>query len=208
MTREEQRYLKSLKKALEGNIRTNCKGHGYKNVNGYLYKQVGEYLYLLLVSVPPVDLGRYVSAKLWCKPLQLDEIYWDVFDMKETAAIQPFSFHVQGAFTADCLSLEEWKIPVISIDDIEQVLFKIFQTSNKYLEHYANTFKTMKDFKAAISEQPNQALNRILCEIYEENYPDAYAEIEECLSKNDTGGYLCGSKSIMDYAKEYCLQRL
>lgn len=69
MTRAEQRYLKSMKKALEGNIRTNCKGHGYKNVNGFSYKQIGEYLYLLLVSVPPADLGRYIRAKLWCKPL-------------------------------------------------------------------------------------------------------------------------------------------
>lgn len=105
--------------------------------------------------------------------------------MKETATNQPFSFHVQGVFTADYLSLEEWKIPISAVDDIEQVLIK-----------------------TAISEHPNQALNHILCEIYEENYPAAFAEIEECLSKNYTGGYLCGSKSIMDYAKEYCQQRL
>lgn len=208
MTREEQRYLKAIKKALVGNLRTNCKRNGFKNVNGYIYKQVEEYLYLLLVSVPPVDLGNYVSVKLWCKPLQLDEIYWEVFDMKETAANQPLSFHVQGAFTADCISLEEWKIPISSIDEIDQVFNKIFLTANKYLDQYSNTFKTMKDFKVAISELPSQALNSILCEIYERNYPVALAKIEECLSKYDTGGYLRGSKSIINYAKEYCQQRL
>lgn len=42
-------------------------------------------MYILFVSVPFFDEGM-LKADLRCKPLALDEMYWEVFHMAEEAA--------------------------------------------------------------------------------------------------------------------------
>ncbi len=79
MTREDQRVAQELKKALNKTCREIGKRRGRKTI---------------------FDRERAVKVNLRCKPLAVNEMYWDVFQMAEEAAKQPFSFYVAGAFTA------------------------------------------------------------------------------------------------------------
>ncbi|MDQ0362094.1 hypothetical protein [Breznakia pachnodae] len=208
MTREEQKYLKLMKKTYESTIRSCGKKHGYKMINGYVYKVIDNMIYELLVFVPPVKLGKSIKINLWCKPVALDDIYWDVFDMKEVADKEPFSFHVQGAFTADCLQLQQWEVSISGPEEMGNVLDFVFDQTEQYLEKYSSEIKTMNDFKNMISDNSYHTLNYILCEIYEHNYQKALDIINIQLANGDTGKYVCGSKGIIEYAKEYCEQRI
>lgn len=208
MTRDEQKAVKELGKALEQAIKPSCKKYGYKSIRGYIYKVVDGYLYILLVSVPPIDLGKAISVRLWCKPLALDDIFGEVFEMKDTAKSQPLSFHVQGAFTAACLSLEEWQVQISTSEEIYKALDEIFSQTYVYISKYNKTLKTMQDFKFAISKKPNHILNSILCEIYEGNYKVAMQQINDAIASNQSGGFASGDKNIIEYAKDYCLKRL
>jgi hypothetical protein len=208
MTREEQRTVREANKAMNKAIHPECKKHGYKVINGFIYKTIDEYVYTLIVLACPVDFGKLITATLNCKPIKLDEIFWDVFDMSETAKGQPFSFHVQGAFTAQSLRLNEWKSPLTSANMIEQTMDAILEQTDQFITSYSQKLKTIQDFKIMIAGQQHHKLNSILCEIAEENYSTALEQIENELSNNQTGGFICGSKSIMEYAKEYCQHRV
>lgn len=79
MTRENQRVVRELRKALNKTCREIGKRRGRKTI---------------------FDRERAVKVNLRCKPLAVNEMYWDVFQMAEEAAKQPLSFHAAGAFAA------------------------------------------------------------------------------------------------------------
>ena len=83
MTREEQRLIRELKKPLGKTCKEIGKRRGWKTIAGEQYRERDGMLYMLIVSIPPVDCGKMLKMNISCKPLALDEIYWDVFHIAE-----------------------------------------------------------------------------------------------------------------------------
>ena len=202
MTNEELARIRSLKAYLKRNRRVSCQKYDCRCIGDFIYREIGGYIYVILTSVTEPDS---VTVRIWCKPIALDELFWEVFDMKESASKQPFSFHVNGAYTAGKLAIEKFDVPA---DDTAKLYDLILSEAVKLISGYSEKFRTPEDFKAAISERPGESLNMILCEILDSNFHEALFRIEECLDKNETGGYLRGSKSILEYAREYCVRNL
>ena len=101
MTRENQRVVRELRKALNKTCREIGKRRGRKTVSGPQYQVRDGFLYVLNIAPPTFfDRERAVKVNLRCKPLTVDEMYWDVFQMAEEAATQPLSFHAAGAVAA------------------------------------------------------------------------------------------------------------
>ena len=202
MTNEELAMIRSLKIYLRRNRRVVCQKYDCHCIGDFIYCEHEGYLYVILTSVTEPDS---VTVRIWCKPLALDELFWDVFDMKESAARQPFSFHVNGAYTANTLALEKFDIKA---DDLTRLYDSIMNESVRLISGYTEKFRTPDAFKEAIGSRQGESLNMILCEIADSNFGAALKRIEDCLERNETGGFLRGSKSILEYAREYCLRNL
>lgn len=157
--------------------------------------------------MPPIDCGSKIEAAIYFKPLILDEVFWDVFKMKEEAEKQPFSFHITGAFTPYCDTIATWKVAITPDLDVYQILYTVFVDANSIIQQNSIYFTDLIDFKNKIctSNNPIQRLNYILCEIALENYQKALELITLALQNNDMGLFASSDGvDIIEHAKKYC----
>ena len=209
MTREEQRLIRELKKPLGKTCKEIGKRRGWKTIAGEQYRERDGMLYILIVSIPPVDCGKMLKMNIRCKPPALDEVYWDVFHMAEEAKEQPFSFHVNGAFTAPSLWLPVQKMPLPGPEALESVVEAIFDRTEELVKEH--TFPDIAAYRARLeADSRGRTLEIILCLLREEKYPQAMELIEKSLLEGERGGFLRenGRRSIMEDAREYCAARL
>lgn len=204
MKREEQKKLREAKKELEGVIKTNSKAYGYKTISGLVYKIVEDFVYMAIIIVPPIDKGTSISVQLSFKPLILDELFWDIFEITEGKKM-PKSFHVNGAFTAQFVSLESWKENIQSIEDIGEVYPEILEKMDRIIAKYSSMVYDLSTFKPYVQEKEIYKLDYILTEIQQQRYMEAIEIIDSELSNNKTGIFIdSNGKSFYQYAKEYC----
>ena len=204
MTRDEQKYLREAKKRLDAVIKSDTKKCGFQNVNGFVYKFVGDFLYACIIYAPPVDCGKKLSATLYFKPVALDELFWEIFELKE-GKTQPKSFHVRGAFTAPKVFIEEWEAPVDCIEDMDIAFRSILNQVDSAIESHHGKIGDMTQFREFVSGQKHQRLNFILAEISLGNFQTALSIVEQEISKGNSGEFLDSKgKSIFLYIKSYC----
>ena len=215
MTREEQRILREREKTLEKNLKKTCKEtgkrRGWKTVSGEQYQVRDSFLYILYIAFPTsLEREQVVKADLRCKPLVVDEMYWNVFQMAEEAAKQPFSFHVTGAFTARGLWLPPRKEPLSAPEEPEAAVEAIFDWAEELMGKDL-AFPDLPAYRERLetAEHP-KALEIILCLLCEGQYAGALERIEAELSRGETGGFsrLNGRRSILEDARDWCAARL
>lgn len=207
MTREEMRMRRELQKAIEKDyLRPISKSHGYKMIGGIPYIVHNDWLYTILVS----NSHNSIRIVIEVKPVIIDEVFWTVFEMKEEVSKKPFSFHVNAAFAPRSFWLEEWKIPVMAIEEIEPVLEKAFVDIDEKIAVYCEQIRTIQDFKELVqSHEPVNYLNCILCDIAEGNFESALTKVEEELSNKNSGGFASTQDGdIYEYVKRYCKNQL
>lgn len=207
MTREEMRMRRELQKAIEKDyLRPISKSHGYKMIGGIPYIVHNDWLYTILVS----NSHNSIRIVIEVKPVIIDEVFWTVFKMKEEVSKKSFSFHVNAAFAPWSFWLEEWKIPVMAIEEIEPVLEKAFVDIDEKIAVYCEQIRTIQDFKELVqSHEPVNYLNCILCDIAEGNFESALTKVEEELSNKHSGGFASTQDGdIYEYVKRYCKNQL
>lgn len=210
MTRAQQKFLRELKKPFEQACRAIGKERGWKTVSGIQYQVRDGMLYELLPDLPPVDRGTAVSAWLCCKPVELDEMFWQVFHMEEETAGKPFSFHMNGAFTAPVLTLDRWKTPLRGLEALRDTVRTVFVQAEALIAE--NQFPTLMSFRQAVENEPansRRTLSLILCMLCEGDYDTAAKEIDQALARGEDGGFLrLSGGSILEDARDWCTQRL
>ena len=207
MTREEAKKYREIKKAVEKvHLKPVGKRHGYKHISGSPYKLCGDMLYILTVCVSPDGLLYILSVK----SVLLDSVFWEVFGITEEVKKQPFSFHINGAFTPYPLELKREKLPIGSSEEAESVLEEVFSKADKDIEYYCDRIKSISDFKNELlkKERVNK-LNCMLCDIAENNFESALKAVEEELSLDHSGGFAdTENGDIYNNVKKYCLGHL
>lgn len=210
MTREEQKLIRELKNPLKKTCKEIGKRRGWKTIAGEQYRERDGMLHMLYVSIPPVDCGKMLKLNIRCKPLALDEVYWDVFHMAEEAKRQPFSFHVNGAFTAPSLWLPVRKLPLPGPEALESVVEVIFDRTEELIKEHA--FPDLAAYRARLeADDRRRTLEIVLCLLCEEKYKEAITLIDQGLSAGEDGGYLRlgGPKGgILADARSWCVARL
>lgn len=207
MTREEQRLIRELNKSSKKVCKEIGKRRGWKTIAGQQYQERDGVLYMLHASIP--DSGKDLKINLRCKPLVLDEVYWDVFHMAEEAAKRPFSFHVNGAFTAPSLWLPVQKLPLPRPEALEDTIEAVFDRAEALAAE--NAFPNLAFYRARLEEEPRpRTLEIVLCLLCEEKYPQAMELIGESLARGERGSFLRenGRRSILEDARDYCAARL
>ena len=111
-------------------------------IAGIPYIVHNDWLYTILVS----NSHNSIRIVIEVKPVIIDEVFWTVFEMKEEASKKPFSFHVNAAFAPRSFWLEEWKIPVMEIEEADTVLEKAFVEIDEKIAGYCEQIKTIQDF--------------------------------------------------------------
>lgn len=213
MTREEQKAVRELKNAVKKILKPIGKALNYKTVSGWVYKVVNDYIYILYISVPPVSRGKYIRAKVSVKPILIDTIFWEVYEMTEIAKGQSFSFHVAAAHAPYPYTIEEFDTPITSLEDVTSALEDIFRKSDNIIEQYSEQFLTISSFKTEIcnKKDPSSRLNTALCNIAEENYQEALSIAQQELNKG-AGLFMRidenGVTDIYSYIKKFCEERL
>jgi hypothetical protein len=204
MTRDEQKHLREAKKQLGLAIKNDTKECGFQKINGLVYKFINDFLYECLISISPIDLGKKLSIRLSFKPIVLDELFRDIFEIKTGKAQSP-SFHVQGALVAPAVGIEEWTVPIESIDDMHIVYRNTLNQVDSVIKSHHDKINDIIQFRNYVSEQKNQKLNFILSEIFLGNYQNAFSVVEQEISQGNSGGFLdSNGKSIFIYVKSYC----
>lgn len=208
MTRDEQKYLKDAKKQLELSVKNKTKSCGFQKINGFVYQFLDNFVYVLTVSVPPVKLGKEISVSLGFKPLTLDYLFWEIFEITQ-GKTQPKSFHVQGAFTAPLAGIKKWSETVETIDHIPAAYQNILQQASSLITQQSSDINTILQFQEYLKTKDYQELNTILCEIHLQNYNNALTLLNSEIAKGKSGGFAdSNSKSIYQYAKDFCTQKV
>ena len=205
MTREEQRASRELKKAAERQLRSTGRIHGWRSISGSLYRRQGEMLYVALMWPETSERGAALHVRLMCKPLALDEMFWEIHRMAADAAAQPFSFHVQGAFTAPGLTLYQGEIALSDSEPLEEQAEDAFLLTEHVIQEKG--ILDLTSFHQALRSAPTNehvTLDIVLCLLCEGAYGKAAEEIGAALERGESGGYRRGNTSILEDARDWC----
>ena len=208
MKREEAKILREKEKDLEKSIKLIAKKRGYKSIMGFPYKIVDGFLYEALISTSLKDKEKLdFIPKLYIyiqsRPLILDLTFWKVFDMYEEASKQPESFHINGAFTANGVVIDDFYQDFFEEENQELIANIILDKVNLIIENSRKKIFDIDTFETLISGKPNQELNKILILIIKKDFKKAKEIINRCIKSEISGGFSHGQKSIIEYAKEF-----
>jgi hypothetical protein len=207
MTRIEMKQLKENKKALELLIKNDSKLYGYKTILGFVYKIINDFVFIILVGLNYVN--KNITVSIQCKPIILDKIFWEVFNMVEETKKKPLSFHVNGAFTAKTVTVDEFELNYSKTEEAGKKFNEIINRSNDSIEKYLKKINNIYTFYDSIINDEDQYLNIILIDIIKENYKKALEKINDCIKNYKDGGFMDENcKSIIVYAKEFCEKRV
>jgi hypothetical protein len=207
MKKEEMKQLKENKKTLELTIKNNSKLFGYKTVSGFVYKIINDFVFIISIGVNYDN--KNITVSIQCKPIMLDKMFWEIFNMVDGTKNKPLSFHVNGVFTAKTVKINNFELNYNSKKEAEIRFEEIINHSNNIIEQYRQQVNNIDVFYESIINEEGQYLNIILIDIIKNNYEKALDKINYCIKNNEDGNFMDENyKSIITYAKEYCEKRI
>jgi phosphoribosylformylglycinamidine (FGAM) synthase PurS component len=207
MTREEMKRLKENKQALELIIKNNSKLYGYKTVSGFVYKTINDFVFIILIGINYANKNITVSIEY--KPIILDKIFWEIFNMAEETKNKPLSFHINGVYTVKTVKIKGFELGYNNKEEAEIIFKEIIDCSNNVIEEYREKTNSIDRFYENIVDDKDQYLNIILIDIMKKDYKKALGKIKICINNYEDGGFMNENyKSIIELAKEYCEERV
>ena len=202
MTIEEQEKIKEFRKQLQ-NCEKNTNEYGFKAIGGFVYKFANGFAYTLNIRVPEKKpFSVYVI--LTFKPLVLDDLFWDIFEIK-SARVKPKSFHIDGAFTAPDALLKFWENPIN--DDFKNLYVEILKEADNIINEYSKKINNLDAFQSHVKSHKYQLLNYILVEIYKKDYKNALMMLDDAIQRKDpcvVSFMDSDGKTFFEYAQDYC----
>ena len=214
MTHKEQQAVRELKKTVAKTLKSLVKEFGYKLLSGWIYKVVNDYLYLVNIDVYPVSLGKYISTKISVKPLIIDNIFWEVYEMDDLVKITSINPHISASEGPYPLIIKEYNTPAGPTDEVDYALIRVFEEADSIINEYNKRFTDISSFKSELEgrEDEHSVLGIILCDIAEGNYKDALSITKEEIKKGNIGSFAKydenGVTGINEYLEKYLMAKL
>ena len=214
MTHKEQQAVRELKKTVAKTLKSLVKEFGYKLLSGWIYKVVNDYLYLVNIDVYPVSLGKYISTKISVKPLIIDNIFWEVYEMDDLVKITSINPHISASEGPYPLIIKEYNTPAGPTDELDYALIRVFEEADSIINEYNKRFTDISSFKSELEgrEDEHSVLGIILCDIAEGNYKDALSITKEEIKKGNIGSFAKydenGVTGINEYLEKYLMAKL
>lgn len=186
----------------------------WKCKEGCLFKKNGSLFFVF--SAFGQAKKNEIDYTLQYKLYDFDEIFWNIVDLKENAK-QPLSFHYFGAWTAPtmCVKKEKYAINEWNESFLIEKYSTIFQDVNYLATQIAQEITTvdenLKYLEALYSEllrrYPGAVVNiykeKLMTAILKKENSLALEIAEDRIAHNDSGGFLTGSVTFYQQAKEY-----
>ncbi len=199
MTREQQRQLKALKIALPKMLKEIAKEKKLKKKDDMLYDKKGDLFFdcFLFVSVNSAN-ECICSTEERFKPMWLDDLFWELFDMKENSK-EPVSLRATGAFAVSGASI--YKDETILSEWTEEALRGVVE---KYVDHFCESMKNTDYalFEETIHEGYHHELRAALYYLHTGQYQKALDEVGDQRGYFHNGG-LDINDAIRAYANAY-----
>ena len=214
MTHKEQQAVRELKKTVAKTLKSLVKEFGYKLLSGWIYKVVNDYLYLVNIDVYPASLGKYISTKISVKPLIIDNIFWEVYEMDDLVKITSINPHISASEGPYPLIIKEYNTPAEPTDKVNYALIRIFEEADSIINEYNKRFTDISSFKSELEgrEDEHSVLGIILCHIAEGNYKEALSITKEEIKKGNIGPFAKydenGVTGINEYLEKYLMAKL
>lgn len=210
MGKKEEKVAKDLQKKCRKEVKKICKGYSMKTISNSIYKKMNNFFFHCFVDVDYIKDEYLIYGMVNVKPYSLDEIFWDVFDAEENKKSAD-SLRVNGAYVAPSLPIELVRVELTLDGELEVQCRNFLMSFEKTIESYLEQVKDIESFinyhKAEIDERPNKLLI-VLLNIIQGRYDEALTIVDNEMKLGKTGGFRAESKSIFEFAKEYCEERL
>ncbi len=198
MTREQQKKLKELNRALPSILKNNVKVYGIKKKDYMIWGTKNELYFSLLINVREREGHCYCTSVELVKPLWLDELFWDIIDMPENKS-EPLSLRCIGAFVLQGMQFYECEQELLqwSVGELEQCVIS-------YMEHFANTINTsnLETYDSVFDISAYQGEEQeIMRFIHRKEYQKALEQIQ---LMEDGGHFQNKGIWFREYAKKYC----
>lgn len=202
MTREEQKKMKELNKALPKILKEKIKSYKFKKKDYMIWFNNKDLFFELFIHIGVTNDNVCVcTSKESIKPLWLDDLLWDFLQM-ESNKKEPLSLRAVGAFTVAGSRIyeEENELTNWDYNELEKCV-------DNYLEHFYNTIQTanINTFLDNIRTTPyHQELRETLTYVYKEQYLEAFNYLKDL----DEGVFRNGDISIYNAIRDYCRNKL
>ena len=207
MTREQMRLKKEYTTLIQKQLfKPTTKQFGFKVVSGYAYRQEGDWLYTAYVS----NNHDTLFVKVSIKPVLLDDLFWEIFEMRSEVFKKPFSFHITAAFVPYSCRLKELEIPLSGLEQVTQTFDQAFTECQAAIAEGMESIRSIADYRELLLQKPRiDMLNVVLCDIAEGRYAEAMKAAENELAEDHSGGFVkMEGGDIYHFIVRYCRERL
>lgn len=204
---------KAQKKEVKQLIKQLSKQLGLKSRSETYFSKYRDYFICYVPTFAFPDNEFSFSVIAYIKPFVIDDVFWDVFDMKGNLQ-EPISLRAVGSFRvigAPVIfsSEREW---LEGLDIAGYILARWKKVHEEVLEIIDN-LASFEDFLKNVKELDNRYmyghdLMMMLLLIHNKHYKKAKEMAEELLSKKEMGRYQNKGKWINEYIVDYCKEKL
>lgn len=203
---------KELDKNIKRVLKNIVKGYGYKTRGNVLYKKYKDYFISILISSTGQN-NNLINIRGNIKPYFMDDIFWDIFKMEDNIKA-PMGLRADGAFTVRSLQIFNENREVADYQEVENYVKELLLECDKYIIKIIEELgEDLWKFIAYSHEQANPglfkyALAKMLLDIREKNYQEAYNTAVEELNNHRYGGLQNEGKDIYEHIKYYCENKI
>ena len=197
MTREQQRQFKQLNTALPKILKELAKEKKLKKKDYMLYATRKDMFFDCIIFVSVNDNNECIcSTRETMKPFWIDDLLWELLDMKENAKA-PVSLRAVGAFTISGVDIYQ-KQTVLN-EWTEDELRKVVE---EFVDHFCKSIKETPEsaFEDNLNQEYHRELRQALYYIHNEQYQKAL----DCIGETGEGLFRNGDISINDAIRDYC----
>ena len=188
-----EKERRELQRALPKAVRAAAKNSGWRTSQGVLFREFNGWF--LQVWGTPWVIEAKTPARLHCKPMGLDPIFWGLTDL-ENNNNQPLSFRAFGAFTCRTPALREIET-VEETGSSQHIAENLLDWANEQLQSLDGVL-TLDAFVGFIRTHPDQLerlsyLAPLICGmLLQEKYEDALALCKEIKAQHGGGIFYGG----------------
>lgn len=198
MTREEQKKLRELNRALPQIIKSEIKKYKLKKKDYMVWFQKNDLFFSLLIDVRERDGHCYCSSIEQIKPMWIDDLLWDILGMPENKN-EPVSLRAIGAFTVYGSEIYSTEEELVSWEPNELEKYVV-----QYLEHFYQNIQLceIEKFYECMHVSPyHQELRKGLSLIHNGEYQKAIDYLETCDEGSLCNRGIWSNTAMIKYSK-------
>lgn len=207
MKHQNKELYKAIERCAKDRMKAIRKAYGYRTRDFANYKVDRDFF----ISMGIFPFRDRITITLKLKPMFLDEIFWDVFDMPGNKN-EPLSLRAVGAFSVSAPIFYKDERAFESCDGVGEYIEESLKKCDEIARNVVDVYES--DYKSFFDHVRNENLftfdldlSEMLLAIKEERYIDAEKRVIQLLEKGERGRFGTGNKYIYHYILDYCIER-